>query len=82
MCQPTESTADLAAVILRYITSHPDACDTLQGVSEWWLARQRYDDTRARVAEALQFLLEGGQAEALVGADGRIVYRATPQGAQ
>jgi hypothetical protein len=76
VCQDPNSTAQLAAVILRYIRSHPDACDTLQGVTEWWLARQRYEDTRTGVAAALEFLLEQGQAEAAQGADGRVVYRA------
>lgn len=76
VCEDPNSTSEVAAVILRYITSHPDACDTLQGVSDWWLARQRYEDTRTKVAAALEFLLEHGQVEALQGVDGRVVYRA------
>jgi hypothetical protein len=76
VCKDPCSTADLAAVIRRYLGSHPDACDTLQGVSDWWLARQRYEDTRTQVAAALEMLLERGEAEASLGADGHIVYRA------
>lgn len=79
MCQQSNSTGDLAAVILRYISAHPDACDTLQGVSEWWLARQRYEDTRQRVAAALALLLQEGKAEACLGADGHVLYRAVGQ---
>jgi hypothetical protein len=80
VCQQPTSTGAIAAAILRYIKAHPDACDTLQGVSEWWLARQRYDDTRRRVRAALQLLLDKGKAEAIPGADGHTVYRATARG--
>ena len=76
VCQDPNSTASLAAVIHRYIRSHPDACDTLQGVSDWWLARQRYEDTRTKVAAALELLLAQGRAEASRGPDGQVVYRA------
>jgi hypothetical protein len=76
VCQDLDSTAQLAGVILRYITSHPDACDTLQGVSKWWVARQRYEDSRTRVAAALELLLEQRQIESSIGADGQVVYRA------
>ena len=74
--QDSNTTSELAAVILRYIGSRPDACDTLEGVSEWWLARQRYEDSYSTVAAALALLIERGQAEATRSADGRVVYRA------
>jgi hypothetical protein len=79
VCNDPNSTADLAAVILRYLASHPKACDTLEGVSEWWLARQRYEDTRIHVAAALELLLARGEAQASVGADGHTLYRAVEQ---
>jgi len=49
-------------------------------VSDWWLARQRYDDTRRRVLAALQLLLDQGKAEAVPGADGHMLYRAVARG--
>lgn len=78
--QDSNATSDLAAVILRYISSRPDACDTLEGVSEWWLARQRYEDSYAGVATALDLLIDRGLAEATRFADGRVVYRAIERG--
>lgn len=78
--QDSNATSELAAVILRYIGSRPDACDTLEGVSEWWLARQRYEDSYSSVAAALELLIERGQAEAIRSADGRVVYRSVEHG--
>lgn len=77
--QDSNATSDLAAVILRYISSRPNACDTLEGVTDWWLARQRYEDSYTGVAAALKLLLERGQAEAIPAADGHVVYRAVEQ---
>ena len=74
--QDSNATSDLAAVILRYISSRPNACDTLEGVRDWWLARQRYEDSSSGVAAALRLLIERGQAEAIAAADGHVVYRA------
>lgn len=74
--QDSNATSDLAAVILRYISSRPNACDTLEGVTDWWLARQRYEDSYTGVAAALKLLIERGQAEAILAADGHVIYRA------
>ncbi len=67
---------DVAAAILRYITSRPDACDALEGVTDWWLARQRYEDSYLRVAAALELLISRGEIEAVEAAGGRVIYRA------
>ena len=74
--QDSNATSDLAAVILRYVSSRPNACDTLEGVRDWWLARQRYEDSSRSVAAALRLLIERGQAEAVPAADGHVIYRA------
>lgn len=73
--QVSNATSDLAAVILRYISTRPDAGDTLEGVRDWWLARQRYEDSYSDVAAALRLLIERGQAEAVPSADGHVIYR-------
>jgi hypothetical protein len=31
----------LAREILRYLTEHPDAKDTLEGIAQWWLLREQ-----------------------------------------
>ena len=68
-------THDVAETILRYVTAHPDACDSIEGICDWWLVRQRRDDTRNAVAAALKGLVAAGRMEASTGADGLTVYR-------
>ncbi|WP_436314033.1 hypothetical protein [Variovorax sp. LjRoot84] len=68
--------AEVVETILRYITAHPDACDSLEGISDWWLARQRHEDARSEVAAAVEQLVARGQIEASTGVDGLTVYRA------
>lgn len=47
--------------VLAYLAQHPDAADTLDGVVNWWLPKQRYETERRRIAEALDHLVERGQ---------------------
>ncbi|VTU28859.1 hypothetical protein RA8CHR_03835 [Variovorax sp. RA8] len=72
----SSSIEEVAQTILRYITAHPDACDSLEGICDWWLVRQRRDDARRDVAAALESLLASGRIEAWSCADGLTVYRA------
>lgn len=70
------SSADVAEMIMRYVLAHPDACDSLDGVCDWWLARQKYEDTRLAVVYALVQLVADGRIEASTGIDGATLYRA------
>lgn len=76
MTSSTTTVPGVARTILRYIAAHPDACDSLEGICDWWLARQRREDGRCEVAAALQYLVAGGQVEASTGPGGLTVYRA------
>ena len=51
----------LAAEILRYLDRHPGAADTSAGIAEWWIRRQRIDETRERVQTALDRLVAQGR---------------------
>lgn len=61
---------------MRYLSAHPDACDSLEGICDWWLARQRHDDAKSELAGALDDLLAGGRVEATTDAGGLTVYHA------
>lgn len=37
--EPQASLSEVVDAILRYLHSHPDAADTVDGVCEWWLPR-------------------------------------------
>lgn len=69
---------ELADTILRYVAERPDACDTLDGVCDWWLTRQRYFDRRTDVLAALELLTARGQIWPRTRADGTVLYRAHP----
>ena len=66
----------LAATILRYLASCPDACDTAEGVCQWWIPQQRYVESTRDVIEALGALVERGRIETYRSVDGQVLYRA------
>ena len=65
---------DVAAAILGYLEEHPHGMDTLEGIAEWWIARQRIRVNVAAVARVLERLTEGGAVE-VVSANGHRLYR-------
>ena len=76
MKEGNDSVDDLAETILRYVASCPDACDTVDGIFEWWVPRQRYVDAKSDVLAALELLKARGQIDMRTGADGQALYRA------
>ena len=65
---------DVATAILGYLEEHPHGMDTLEGIAEWWIARQRIRVNVAAVARVLERLTEGGAVE-VVSANGHRLYR-------
>ena len=60
-----ETERDLYRAVLQYLRSHPDAMDTLDGIAEWWLMRQRIHASVTSVARVLRLLVENGLVEEL-----------------
>ncbi len=65
--------------ILDYLSKHPEAEDSLEGIVEWWLVEQRITRPAAEVRAALDQLVARKQISAHQGPDGRTHYRANPQ---
>ena len=57
---PDSDVRQLADAIRQYLSKHPDAADTLEGVVNWWLLRQRYENAMAMVNQALELLVQQG----------------------
>jgi hypothetical protein len=57
---PDSDVRRLADAIRQYLSEHPDAADTLEGVMNWWLLRQRYERAVAKVSQALELLVQQG----------------------
>jgi hypothetical protein len=53
------STRRLAQEIRRYCAAHPNACDTIEGIS-WWVQMQRQEDIKAAVGAAVERLVAEG----------------------
>jgi hypothetical protein len=57
---PVTDEEAMAATILRYLQSRPDAADSLEGIAQWWLLRAWSEYQLAAVERALALLLARG----------------------
>jgi hypothetical protein len=72
------SSTPIADEILRYLTSHPGAEDTTEGIAEWWALNQRVASSRRTLEATLNDLARAGRLIVSTGADGRCRYRRKP----
>ena len=54
---------ELAEAIVGYLREHPHAMDTLAGIAEWWIMRQRIRVDVETLGRALQRLTDQGVLE-------------------
>ena len=54
---------ELSQAILQYLAEHPHAADTVEGIAEWWLTRQRVRVDVQTIAKVLHELSERGLLE-------------------
>lgn len=73
MCDTDRTETALA--VLRYLTEHPRAHDTIEGIAEWWLLEQRIKCGVANVKEALAELIAQGLVLEKTGTDARPRFR-------
>ena len=64
--QDEPALARLSDEILSYLRAHPQAADTVDGIVEWWLPRQRHDEAVDRVQHALDELVARGLVDKIV----------------
>ena len=74
---------DLYNVVLKYLARNPDAMDTLEGIAEWWVMRQRIDTSVSALARVLRRLIEDGLVEEVGSAEEpRYRLRKEPESAE
>lgn len=56
----SDNTARIIHEILAYLSDHPYAQDTLEGITEWWLLEQSIKHQVSKVRAALSELVERG----------------------
>jgi hypothetical protein len=58
-----ETERDLYRTVIEYLTKNPDAMDTLDGIAEWWVMRQRIDTSVSSLSRVLRRLIAEGLVE-------------------
>ena len=48
---------EIARAVLRYLETHPEAKDTLEGIARWWIERERTERLLEEVERAVTLLL-------------------------
>ncbi|NUO07652.1 MAG: hypothetical protein HUU08_03075 [Candidatus Brocadia sp.] len=61
--------------IVAYLSEHPDAEDTLEGVAEWWLLKQKVRHKTREVKKSLSEMVAQGLLLEQKGQDNHIYYR-------
>jgi predicted transcriptional regulator len=68
-------TSQVSNSILAYLAKHPDAQDTVEGITDWWLLQRRIEVESSLVQQALLELTQNGLILKRKGRDARIRYR-------
>jgi len=64
-----------APEILDYLSRHPDAQDTIDGILHWWVLDSCIRKWAPKIAETVAQLVERGFLEKRASADGHFLYR-------
>lgn len=71
--------SELCGEILGYLAENPDARDTLEGVTHWWLLEFGIQKQAGRVKLALDRLVEEGLLLESQGPQPTVVYHVNPE---
>lgn len=74
MATHSERITVIARTIERYVTEHPQAADTREGIRAWWVGREHAAESLEDVQVALDFLVEAKCLSRVVLADGTVIY--------
>ncbi len=55
-----EKQEEISRIIVDYIRKHPDAKDTLEGITKWWLHLEKIESSVVDVSIALESLIKKG----------------------
>ena len=64
----------IAQEIKHYFEAHPNAADSIDGIINWWLQRQRYLNAIEKIDQALEYLVVHGEIKKTEIPGGRIIY--------
>lgn len=74
---------ELARSVLNYLAEHPQATDTVEGIAEWWVMRERVRKDVELLQRVLRRLTQQGLLEEIHGgAQVRYSLKKLPDGGQ
>lgn len=65
---------ELIIQIIAYLTEHPKAADSLEGVVQWWLGMSHDECVKEDVKSALSVMEQRGIIKKRILADGKDIY--------
>jgi hypothetical protein len=65
----------VAGEIEHYFSSHPEAADSQEGITKWWITRQRLHENLTVVRAALDRLVSKGRIIKITNRDGTTIYK-------
>ena len=69
-----DDTQYVASEVLEYLMNYPNAADSLEGITTWWLGRQRYESALNTVQNALDMLVADNKVVKSQASGDRIIY--------
>jgi hypothetical protein len=68
-----------APEIIDYLSRHPDAQDTIEGILHWWVLDACIRQWAPQIANTVEQLVARGFLEQRPSADGHLFYRVSPK---
>ncbi len=65
----------ISIMILNYLQKNPEAGDTLEGITRWWLEAEKIEISVDEVTYALEILLQKGQVQRHKTGGGTTLYK-------
>ncbi len=62
-------------MILTYLEQNPDATDTIEGITKFWMKRQNAEVAISKVSHTLKKLLKKGRIKVFQSLDGTLYYK-------
>jgi hypothetical protein len=69
-----ETISSIANQLREYLSTHPKAADTLEGITGWWLPQQAASANPELVQQALDYLVDRQEVVRVRSADGHVLY--------
>jgi hypothetical protein len=66
--------SEVQASVIEYLRQHPQAADSLDGIVQWWLPRQRYETAHERIGRLLEEMVADGILDRRTLPDGTSLY--------